>query len=121
MSKSVQFSPRNRNASYDDYADAILTCTGSHIAAKTHRRRADGNRFTDSFNAGMYFEHEEVPFYDLHGLLGVIAEAAKNPEQFVIRGRLKADAPMRQDGSVRRTSRRQSNGEEPYFEDANRA
>jgi len=69
----------------------------------------------------MYFDYEDVGFDDIYGLLDAITEASADPKKLMIRGRLRADAPQRNDGCVRRCNRKQSNGEEPYFEDADRA
>jgi hypothetical protein len=121
MPKSIANSAPSRKHGVAANTITILTCTGDSFAAKTHRRAADGSLFTDSFNSGMYFDHEEVPFDDLHGLLRVVSEAAANPKKLIIRGRLRTDAPQRGDGRVRRCNRRQADGEEPYFEDADRA
>lgn len=121
MTKSIPNLVSNHNDPGVAHFVTILTCTGNNFAAKTHRRTADGGLFTDSFNAGKYFYHEEVQFDNLHGLHKIITEGAVDPKKFMIRGRLRADAPQQNDGRVRRCSRRQSDGEEPYFEDADRA
>ena len=55
-------------------------------------------------------------FKDLSELFEIIIAAAGNPKQFVIRGRLTEDAERDQYGHVRRTSRKQKNGEGPSFE-----
>jgi hypothetical protein len=117
MMKTIQLLPSDSNSN----GVTILTCTGNNMAAKTHKRASDGSLFTEGFNAGKYFEYEYVEFDDLRGLFNVISEASKDPMKLSIRGRLRADAPQRQDGRVRRCSRKQSDGEEPYFEDTDRA
>lgn len=118
MSKSIPNIARNDNILDTAHTVTILTCTARSFAAKTHKRAADGSLLTEGFNAGKYFIHEQVSFDGLGGLYEVITEAAANPQKFVIRGRLRADAPERSDGHVRRCNRRQTDGEEPYFEDA---
>ena len=80
MTKSIPNSARNHNFPDASYTLTILTCTGGNFAAKTHKRAADGSLFTDSFNAGMYFDHEEVSLDDLHGLHKIITEAAADPK-----------------------------------------
>ncbi|MBT3558529.1 MAG: hypothetical protein HN491_12265 [Rhodospirillales bacterium] len=120
MSKSIPNNTRNDNFSDTANTVTVLTCTARNFAAKTHRRAADGNLFTEGFNAGKYFKHEQVSFDDLRALYEVITEAAANPKKLVIRGRLRADAPQRSDGRARRCNLKQADGEEPYFEDADR-
>jgi hypothetical protein len=121
MSISIRNFGRGHNAATNTYAVTLLTCTGQAVAAKVHEIRADGSQYTRGFNAGMYFRAEEATFDDLPALLGIITEAATDPKQFIIGGRLRNDAPVRGDGLVRRTSRTQYGGEEPYFENIDRA
>jgi hypothetical protein len=100
---------------------SILTCTGNTVAAKTHGRKPDGSLFTEGYRAGKYFDHEEAGFSGLHGLLEIIAEVAADPRRYVIRGRLREGAPRNGGGHIRRTHRHQGDGEEPCFEDIDRA
>jgi hypothetical protein len=121
MSINIQNLARNHNVPDVAHTVTVLTCTGSNCATKTHRRKTDGTQTTDSFSAGKYFQYEEVSFDDLFGLYKIITKAAENPKKLIIRGRLKIDTPLNDNDHVRRTSRRQPTGEEPYFEDADRA
>jgi hypothetical protein len=113
MSKSIPNSARDSNS----HTVTILTCTGNRYAAKTHKRAADGSVFTGKFTVSQYLEYETVTFDGLRGLFKLIKKLATNPRKFVIRGGLRSDAPQRNDGCVCRTSRRQPDGEEPYFEE----
>jgi hypothetical protein len=117
MKKSIPNSTCLRNVANGPHTISILTCTEGNVAAKTHRRSSDGRRVTDAFNAGKYFDVNVATFKDLSGLFEIIIAAAGNPKQFVIRGRLTEDAERDQYGHVRRTSRKQKNGEGPSFED----
>jgi hypothetical protein len=121
MTKCIPNSPSNHNAHDVAYTVTILTCTGNNFAAKTHRRASDGSLFTDGFNAGKYFDYEDVAFDNLNCLLDVITETSADPTKFMIRGCLRADAPQRGDGRVRRCNRKQADGEEPYFAETDRS
>ncbi len=121
MTKSIPNSGHNHNVASSAYTVTILSCTGSDLAAKTHKRAADGSVITDKFMVSKYPEHEVATFDGLIGLFTLIAKLASDPRKFVIRGSLKVDAPQRSHSCVRRTSRRQEDGEEPYFEEVTRA
>ena len=121
MSISIRNFGRGHNAATNTYAVTVMTCTGQSVAAKVHGIRADGSQYTVDFSAGKYFKSEEATFNDLPGLLKIITEAATDPKQFILRGRLRNDAPVKGDDLVRRTSRVQHGGEEPYFENIDRA
>jgi hypothetical protein len=121
MSRSIRNLGRDHNAADGACAVTVMICTGKNVAAKVHGISADGSQHTDGFSAGKYFRTEEVTFDNLSALLGIIAETAADPKQFIIRGRLRNDAPVRGDGLVRRIYRRQRDGEEPYFENIDRA
>ena len=98
----------------------ILTCTGNYIAAKTHALGRDGRRETNAYRVGMHFDMRVVAFKDLPELFDILVRAAADSRQFVIRGSLMDDAPRNAAGHVRRTSRKQTDGEEPSFQDTDR-
>ena len=86
MTKSIPNSGHNHNVASPAYTVTILTCTGSDLATKTHKRAADGSVITDKFMVSKYPEHEVATFDGLIGLFTLIAKLASDPRKFVIRG-----------------------------------
>jgi P4 family phage/plasmid primase-like protien len=72
----------------------ILTCNGKgKKATKKFIKQEDGSIKKVSFNAGMFFTHEERPVFNLQDLANVINDIADDQRKLIIRGQIKGNMP----------------------------